>query len=91
MLLARCQGCVQTRQEVNRCRQEYKLEAAGHKKLTGSSENNGACLSHLHAREMYELVLANHYFFYELAAAQLQLLWGIKCRSNLTSCITNSE
>lgn len=53
---------------------------------TGASEDNGAGLPHLHPREVYELVLADHNFLYELAAAQLQLLWRIKRGCNLTSC-----
>lgn len=57
----------------------WRKDGRGGQGHTGSSEDNGAGFPHLHSREVYELVLADHDFFYELAAAQLQLLRSIKC------------
>ena len=39
--------------------------------LTGASQYDGASFTHLHTREVDELVLAYHDLLYELAAAEL--------------------
>ena len=36
---------------------------------------------------MDQLVLPNHDLLYQLAAAQLQLVWAVKGGCNLTTCI----
>ena len=46
--------------------------------LTGSSEDDGAGLAHLHSREVNELVLPYHDLLYQLTAAQLQFVWTVK-------------